>query len=73
LEAGEQGVEPDLAQLNLNTGDVADIDPARLLPELLEQLIALGQLARQISLALGKNGDRSERAAEIMRLLEGRG
>jgi hypothetical protein len=33
-------------------------DPAALIPELLDRLVSLGQLAQQISLSLGGNGHR---------------
>ena len=42
-------------------------DPAKLLPELLDRLIAIGDEARQLSQALGRNGHRPE---EIQKLLE---
>ena len=49
-------------------------DPAALIPELLDKLIALGQLAQQLSHALGGNGHRPERAAEVVReLIKGSG
>ena len=35
-------------------------DPAKLLPQLLDQLITLGQTAQQLRHALGSNGHRSE-------------
>jgi len=42
--------------------------PARLIPELLDRLAALGDLAKQVNLALGGNG---YRAGEIQKILEG--
>ena len=42
-------------------------DPAQLLPELLEKLVALGDLAKQVSRALGGNG---HRASEVERLMQ---
>ena len=41
-------------------------DPAELLPELLDRLIALGQMAQQLSHALGGNGHRPEQAAQLI-------
>ena len=46
-------------------------DPAVLLPQLLDQLAVLGDLARQISQGLGGNGHRAEAAPEILKLLGG--
>ena len=43
-------------------------DPAQLLPELLDKLAALGDLAKQVSRALGGNG---HRASEVQEILEG--
>ncbi len=49
-------------------------DPTQLLPQLLDQLIALGDMARQLSQALGGNGHRPEKAAELIQeLTKGRG
>ncbi len=42
-------------------------DPTKLLPELLDRLVALGDIARQISQALGRNGHRPD---EILKLLQ---
>ena len=48
-------------------------DPARLLPELLDRLIALGELAQRLSHALGGNGHRPEKAGELIEeLINGR-
>jgi len=43
-------------------------DVEKLLPQLLDQLAALGDLAKQISFALGNNG---HRAGEVQTILEG--
>ena len=43
------------------SGDVAEA-----IPQLLDQLTALGDLARQISQALGGNGHRPEQAAQLI-------
>jgi len=40
------------------------------LPQLLDQLIALGDLAREVSHALGGNGHRAEKLTEIKEILE---
>jgi hypothetical protein len=37
---------------------------------LLDQLIALGELAQQVNHALGRNGHRAEKLAEIKQQLE---
>ena len=41
-------------------------DPAKLIPELLDQLIALGDKAKQVFRALGGNGHRAEVAAQLI-------
>jgi hypothetical protein len=41
-------------------------NPAELLPRLLDQLITLGQMAKQLSHALGNNGHRAETGAELI-------
>ena len=46
-----------------------EADPTQLLPQLLDNLIALGDMARQLSHALGKNGDHPEKAAELIQQL----
>ena len=38
-------------------------------PQLLDQLIGLGELARQISRALGSNGRRPEKVTELIKQL----
>ena len=49
------------------TNNLLSDDPARLLYELLDRLIAVGDTARQISLSLGRNGHRPE---AIQKLIE---
>jgi len=44
-------------------------DATQLLPQLLDQLAVLGDLARQISQGLGGNGHRAEAVGEILRSL----
>ena len=46
-------------------------DPTHLLPQLLDHLALLGDLARQISQGLGGNGHRAEAVAEILKSLGG--
>jgi len=41
-----------------------EADPAKLLPQLLDQLIALGQTAQQLRQALGSNGHWPENVSE---------
>ncbi len=48
----------------------ATTDPAQMLPELLDQMIAVGETARQVSQALGGNGHRPEQLKEIIEYLE---
>ncbi len=44
-------------------------DPTKLLPQLLDQLIALGQTAQQLRHALGGNGYRPEKISEVIQQL----
>jgi len=46
-----------------------ETDPTRLLPVLLDKLIDLGDLARQISHALGGNGHRPDNLPEVVQQL----
>ena len=46
-----------------------DTDPAHLLAQLLDQLIALGDMARQLSEAFGGNGHRPEKAVDLIQQL----
>ena len=79
MHAGEQGIKPDFAQPSSNlfgfsfqeTWDPATFqsDPAKLLPQLLDQLIALGQTAQQLRHALGGNGHRPEKISEVIQQL----
>jgi len=48
------------------------IDLDRLLPELLDRLIALGEMASQISHALGGNGHRPKEVAKLIQELRQR-
>ena len=41
-------------------------DPTLLLPQLLDYLMALGDMEQQISHALGGNGHRPEQAAQLI-------
>ncbi|MBA7683228.1 Tyrosine recombinase XerC [subsurface metagenome] len=49
---------------------VSEADPARLLPQLLDQMAALGEMAHELSQALGGNGHRVEQIEGIARFLE---
>ncbi len=69
MQTGEQGIKPDFAQSNLNFGDIAEADPAQLLPQLLDRLIELGDMAKELSQALGGNGYRPEKVAELVQQL----
>ena len=57
---------------SLNTTGVfeSESDPAQLLPDLLDQLIVLGEKAKELKQALGSNGHRAEKLAEIKELLQ---
>ena len=46
-------------------GIASQNDPAKLIPELLDRLAALGDLAKQVSHALGGNGHRAEAVKEL--------
>ena len=48
-------------------------DPAELLPQFLDQLIALGQTAQQLCHALGGNGHRPGKISEVIKQLTERG
>ena len=76
------GEKPDCAQLTssvLESGlggawDSARLesDPAKLLPQILDQLIALGQTAEQLRQVLGGNGHQPEKVFELTKqLLQG--
>ena len=45
-------------------------DPTRLIPELLDRLAELGDLAKQVSGALNGNGHRAEKITEIKQYFE---
>ena len=47
-------------------------DPAQLLPALLDHIQALGELAKQISHAMGGNGHRKAEVARLTELLQRR-
>jgi len=54
-------------------GQLIDGDPAQLLPQLLDEMIALGEKARCVSQALGGNGHRPEEAGKLIEdLIAGR-
>ena len=57
---------PDFAQFN---PELVSGDPATLIPQLLDQLEALGDTARQLKQALGHNGDRPDKAREVIEYL----
>ena len=49
---------------------LVDGDPAELIPELLDRLAELGDLAKQVNRALGSNGHKAEALAELKGYLE---
>ena len=57
----------DFAQSSLSFEGEAD--PAQLLPQLLDQCIALGETAKQLSLALGGSGHRAGEAVKLIQEL----
>ncbi len=79
MHTGEQGIKPDFTELRRGLAECSspqawgsatlESDPAKLLPHLLDQLIALGQTAHQIRQALGGNGHHPEKISEVMRQL----
>jgi alkylation response protein AidB-like acyl-CoA dehydrogenase len=48
-------------------------DPTRLIPELLDRLAELGDLAKQVSRALGGNGHRKAEVASLIKELKRQG
>ena len=54
--------------MQFSEGNTAS-DPTHLLPQLLDHLAVLGDLARQISQGLGGNGHRAEAVGEILKSL----
>jgi len=48
-------------------------DPTRLIPELLDRLAELGDLAKQVSRALGGNGHRKVEVASLIKELKRQG
>lgn len=63
LAKTELGIKPDYAQLDVT------LDPAQQLPELLDRMIALGEMAQGIKHALGGNGHWPEQIKEIKTML----
>ncbi|GAH53388.1 unnamed protein product, partial [marine sediment metagenome] len=53
-------------------GAYPEDDPARLIPELLDRLAALGDLAKQVSYALGNNGHRADQVRDLTKQLQRR-
>ena len=47
-------------------------DPTKLLPQLLDQLIALGKTAQQLRHTLGGNGHRPEKISEVIKATDRR-
>jgi len=54
---------------NLASTGQTHADPSGLIPQLLDRLIELGDLAREINHALGGNGHRADKAAELIEQL----
>jgi len=50
-----------------STDNLLSDDPSQLLPEVLDRLVALGDMARQLSLALGRNGHQPEAVQKLMK------
>jgi len=53
------------------SGQPLEGDLARLLPQLLDEMVRLGEKARYLSQVLGGNGHRPEKAAELIDLIRG--
>ncbi|MBA7526432.1 hypothetical protein ES705_18594 [subsurface metagenome] len=72
-ELGLAPAVPEFEPVYKNTTGVfvSTTDPAQLLPELLDQLAALGDKAREISHALGGNGHRAGELAELIKIIKG--
>ena len=68
VREGELGEKPDFAQLISDT--IGPQDPVQQLPDLIDQMIALGEMAQEIKCALGGNGHRAEQLEEVKRYLE---
>ncbi len=62
------GVLANSSIIDLKT-DINECDLASLLPQLLDSLISLGDMARQLSQALGGNSHRPEKVAELIQQL----
>ena len=56
-------------QLNSRNLEIQSGQEAELIPQLLDRLIVLGDLALQISDSLGSNGHRAEMTAELIKEL----
>ncbi|MBA7615865.1 Tyrosine recombinase XerC [subsurface metagenome] len=54
----------------LESNDYLVDDPARLIPELLDRLAALGDLAKRTSRALGNNGHRADQVRDLTKQLQ---
>jgi archaellum component FlaC len=59
----------DLVQLGSQSPEIQGGQVAELIPQLLDRLIVLGDLARQIRHCLGDNGHRAEMTAELIKEL----
>ncbi len=65
----ELGQAPGAAYTNTSSVRVTSADPTQQLPELLDQMIALGEAAKELKHQLGGNGHRPEHLEEITRYL----
>ena len=68
LGKSELGKKPDYTQLKADS--VLSDDPAQLVPQLLDWMIALGQIAQELKHSLGGNGHRAEQIEEIKQYLK---
>lgn len=64
---GDSGFEPETPVLS-----VLSLSSTNLVEQLLNGIISLGEIAKQLKLSLGSNGHRSEKLNEIRDLLERR-
>ncbi len=52
--------------MQLEADSVLADDPAQLIPQLLDRMIELGDMARELSHQLGSNGHRPEQVAQLI-------
>ena len=73
LNSSSQKLDKTEYLVQFKADSVLSDDPAQLLPQLLDKMTELGQMAQQLSQALGGNGHRPEQAAQLIEELAGYG